>query len=1211
MRFFRLNDKAINLTPTLALWRSIAVALTLATVCLCAYAANVNARISGAVTDAQDAVIPGAQITVTNIETGVQYKTVSGRDGSYLFAQLPIGTYSISASMKDFKTFIGTGIVLNIDQQYVQPIRLSVGAQTEVVQVTESAVQVDTTDMQFSNIVDATQMVELPLMGRDFTGLELTLPGVQAGSDRFGTASVSGSQAQQSEYMLNGADDNDISLNTKILTPILDAVGEFNLIDGPLNAEYDRNSGGIVSASIKSGTKTYHGDVFEFYRDTFLNTRNFFDKHADGSPSATSPYHQHIVGGTVGGPVAPFIPSLKNKLFIFGAFQAQPQRAPEGSNASATIYSAANLNNGDFSTNNPTVAGPRPTNIPDPDTGVVPGWGNFLGSPIPSTITVPGCAQAGETWAQCAYDLNGVFPTTAFNSVATKLVNQYIPTSLINNGTNGYSFNQTLVDTIYQYDGRVDFNPSSKDQLSFIGIYAFRNETETLPFDGATVPGFGDSDVSHNQQYTLDYIRQVSTSAVNDFGVHWTRMNYKAVYPQQVVQPSSVGFPDITPQDTSASTVPQLSVSGYFTLGGSNNGPQPRIDQNFQIEDNFSKTFGSHALKFGYDGRRFNVSNKFDSDNSGVYGFNNSSNPYTTGDPSLDLLLGLPATYAQSTGSIIQADAFLNYFYGQDTWKFTKDLVLNYGVGYSINTPLRNHQHNGEAVTCFILNEKSTIFPNAPEDMVFPGDPGCSNSGQATIHHAEFGPRLGFSWAPNLGWISGGEGKFSIRGGYGIYYNRTEEESALQTLTTPPWGFTTGGAADFGGVPQLLHPFSDINGGLTTGTGGTQGTASESNPFPFTQPAVGSPVSFAANEPIHYVSGFGPSFRAPYAENYQLSIERELPSKIVARVSYVGSTGRHNQLAYEANYETAAGHAACLADPTCNTSPNRNNQGIVHPENKVANSPDIASLGMVGSGTNSNYNSLQVSIAKGETHGLLFQLSYTWSHAIDSGSSLENTTGQSGGRGYNQYDKSLNNGDSSFDARQRLVFSPVYVVPFKHGSNKYSPYNLALSGWQISGIVTVATGFPYDISFAGATSKSLWCDAVDDYWTCPDSPNQTAPLALGDPRARNGSNGNSNWFTSTYGASSTFTPETLGYFGNVRRNPYHGPGINNTNAIIAKNFALGADRTRFLQIRMESDNVFNHTQFDNPDGSCTDTTFGQIDSASAARHTQLAAKFVF
>src|ERR1035441_4415203 len=312
MRFFRLQLVVLSIA-----------ALCVGLVCApLAHAVNVNARIRGVVTDPQDAVISGAQITATNVATGVKYKTVSGQTGLYFFPELPIGQYTISATMQGFRSFNATGIVLNIDQEYIQHIHMTLGAASEVVEVTASSVQVDTTDMQFSNIVDSEQMVDLPLIGRNFAGLELTLPGVQAssGDERVGNYSVSGSQAQQAEYLVNGADNNDIALNTQLITPILDAIGQFNMIEGPMNAEYDRNSGGVVSASIKSGANAVHGDAFEFYRDTFLNTNNFFQKSATGAASPVSAYHQNIVGGTLGGPI------LKNKLFVFGAFQAIPAR---------------------------------------------------------------------------------------------------------------------------------------------------------------------------------------------------------------------------------------------------------------------------------------------------------------------------------------------------------------------------------------------------------------------------------------------------------------------------------------------------------------------------------------------------------------------------------------------------------------------------------------------------------------------------------------------------------------------------------------------------------------------------------------------------------------------------------------------------------------------------------------------------------------------
>jgi outer membrane receptor protein involved in Fe transport len=225
-----------------------------------------------------------------------------------------------------FKSFSASGIVLNIDQEYVEPVQLALGNAAETVEVNADSVQVDTTDMQFSNIVDSSQMVELPLIGRNFNNLELTLPGVQVTDNRFtGTFSVNGSQAQQSEYLINGADTNDIALNDIVFTPNLDAIDQFNLLDGPLNAEYDRNSGGIVSATIKQGTNHFHGDAFEFYRDTFLNTQNFLQKtYSDGVLTSTvSPFHQNIFGGTIGGPI------LRNKLHFFAAYQGTRESEPE------------------------------------------------------------------------------------------------------------------------------------------------------------------------------------------------------------------------------------------------------------------------------------------------------------------------------------------------------------------------------------------------------------------------------------------------------------------------------------------------------------------------------------------------------------------------------------------------------------------------------------------------------------------------------------------------------------------------------------------------------------------------------------------------------------------------------------------------------------------------------------------------------------------
>ncbi len=1144
-----------------------------------AQAADVSARIKGTITDPSGAVVPNVQVIATNIATGVKYTTTTQSTGDYLFPQLPIGTYSVSTTVPGFKTFTATGITLNIDQEYVEAIHLNVGSASDILEVVADSVQVNTTDMQLSNIVNSAQIVELPLIGRNFTGLELTLPGVQASSDRFGgNFSVSGSQTQQSEYLINGADTNDIALNTLTIAPNLDAIDQFNLIDGSLNAEYDRNSGGIVSATIKQGTNHFHGDVFEFYRDTFLNTNNFFQKTFNSKTGArtdkVAPFHQNIFGGTVGGPV------LRDKLFFFGAYQGIRQRVPQGTFTN-TVYTAANLG-GDFS-------------------GDI-----FSTNPIPSSINIPGCTT-GQTFASCLNPKGGILQPSSFNSLATSLAAKYVPAP--NSGTNQFVYNSTSTTVANQYIGRVDYSLNSKNQFTALGIYQKNTTANGIPFTGATVPGFGDGSLSHIQQYTFDYVRQLSSTAVNDLSAHYTRFNFKAALPQQIVQPSSVGFPTITPQDPSGATLPNIGVEGFFTIGGTTNGPQPRIDQVIQLDDNFSKTFGHHNLKFGYDGRRFNVSNTFDASNSGAFGFS-SNGSFSSGDPSLDFLLGVPASFAQGTGAVIQADAYLNYVYAQDSWKLTNGFTLDYGLGYSIDTPLRNHQFGGVAVACFVPGQQSKIFPTAPNSLNFPGDPGCTTSAQAYTRYSEFGPRIGFAWAPDLGFISGSPGKFSIRAGFGIYYNRTEEESALQTLGTPPFGFTSTGAADFSGSPSFANPFVDINGGNDP-TGAPLSQKSESNRFPFVEPVKGQTVDFSQFGAIQNISSFDRSFRAPYSENFQLSLEREFPSKIVARVSYVGALGRHNQVGYEGNPITAAGQAACAVSASCIA--NRNFQSQVFPSHTVGNNPNFVEIGEVGSYASSNYHSLQASVTKAPSHGLLFQLSYTYSHALDDASSFENSGfGSNGQRGYNQFQKSLNYGDSAFDVRQRLVFSPVYVTPQLAGRSPFSPLSLALSGWEISAISSIATGQPYDISYAGNSSNSLFCSAGINFYACPDVPVQIAPLVRADPRVRL-ANGRSQYFQ-----KASFAPEPIGSFGNVHRNPYHGPGINNTNVVFAKNFNISADGVRRIQLRMENDNVFNHTQFFNPTSSFSSSTlrlassrFGQISGAAPARQTVLGAKIYF
>jgi hypothetical protein len=1070
--------------------------------------------------------------------------------------------------------------------------------------------------MQINNVVEAAQMVELPNISRSFTTFETIEPGVQAASDRFGGYSADGAQSQQSSFLINGADVNDLAINTIGLSPVLDAVAEFNLVTGPLNAEYDRNSGGIVNATLKTGTNQFHGDAFEFYRDTFLNTGNYFNNVAavaavpasganPGTPAIpqhklVSPYHQNIFGGTLGGPI------FKDKLFFFAAYQGTRQRSPNTNSADTTTVYSANQLAGNFS---------------DDIAGSALGY-SFSTAPIPGTLNIAGCgpvAGVAQTWAQCAATNGGKFLPSNFNPIAAALVKQYVPAA--NQGTNSYVFNNVAANTANQYLGRVDFSPNSKNQFTFIYIYNKSTTVSTTPFTGATLPGFGQLDGNVINTFTFDYVRQLSSTMVNDFAVHYVRFNEAIVNPQNIVNPQSLGF-SINPEVAAFDSVPTINT-GYFSLGFSSNGPQPRIDQTYQVDDSISKVLGHHSLKFGYDGRKFQVSNPFSGNENGTYGYGTGTT-FGSGDPGLDFLLGNPASYAQGSGAIIQAYAFLNYGYAQDTWKVTDNFTLNYGLGYSVDTPLHNIQYGREAINCFIPGEKSTVFPTAPTGLDYPGDPGCSDSAQAYTRHTELGPRIGFAYAPDLGFLSDGNSKkLSVRGGFGIYYNRTEEETSLNNLEAPPFGLSSSGASDYGAqAPGFANPYQDIDSGTVY-----------KNKFPFVFPSKGQNIDYSIFEPLG-LNTYDKGFRAPYAENFEVSVERELPAKTIARVSYVGSLAHHNQITYEGNPTTQAGHDACLADTahcgSVTTSGYRAEQDYFYPTHTlygivdpVTNIPAFPTVGVVTSEGSSNYHSLQVSLQKATTHGLQFQASYTYAHALDDGSGYENSGYGGTTRGYNQYQKGLNYGSSTYDARHRFVFAPIYTVPSFHGHNSFSPVNLALAGWQVSGISSVATGFPFDISYGGGSANALYCSSSFTFYACPDEPNQTGGLTRATPRTFIPGLNKTQWFVAS---TSGLSQAPLGQFGNESRNRFHGPGSINTNVILAKNFNLRNDGSMRLQIRMESDNVFNHTNFNNPASTVSSSTkgetlsapgtlalgtAGQISVAAAARQTQLAAKFYF
>src|SRR3984885_2698851 len=639
-------------------------------------AQEVVAHIRGTVTDPSGAGVPDAEVKATNTGTQVSVTVPSKDDGSFEFLSLSPGTYDVTVTKSGFRTATAGHITLTLNQVYNLPIALEVGQVSASVQVEANPVQVETTTTQMGTVIDSKQIVDIPLNGRNWTQLEQLVPGVVSQSDsNLGAYATNGSESQQNSFLINGADSMDYRLNAPLIIPSPDAIGQFNLIDSTINAEDGRNSGGILNAIIKSGTHQFHGALFEFYRDTFLNARNFF--------SVTPPvFHQNQYGGTVGGPI------WKDHTFFFLSYQGTRNRRPDTNQTSETT----------------------PVFTQDQRDGYFPD--------IATSTALSPVAMVGENGATFAagtpYNVlfpTGHIPSADLNPLAVKLMNQFVP--LPNFGANQYSFTSIATEDFEQGIARVDHTFGTKDSVGASLFIEHDSALRGLPFLGSTLPGFGETDPEATKEYTAQWSHTFSPTTLNEFRASWYRLNYQAVTPANPALPSSYGFSGINSQFPSVASMPLVSLNGYFNLGGSPDGPQPSIDNTYEMTESLSKVVGSHTLKFGFDWRRYEVNDSFDALNNGEFAFNGTG-VYSTGDPGADFLLGIPDIFIQESGGVQAFRSYEFYSYAQDSWKVRKDLTLNYGVGWQIDTPLVNHRYDGLYNNCFIPGQQSTIFPTAP-----------------------------------------------------------------------------------------------------------------------------------------------------------------------------------------------------------------------------------------------------------------------------------------------------------------------------------------------------------------------------------------------------------------------------------------------------------------------------------------------------------------
>ena len=1155
-----------------------------------AYAQVTTAAIHGTVTDLTGAAVPDAKVTAVDTATGIATVTTSNRSGFYTFTVLQIGPYKVDMEAVGFERFESNGIALTANADLEINGKLKVGANAETVTVDGSAMQVETANTQLQQTIRDSEIENLPMLGRDAASLQKLAPGVVESSDRFGGFSTNGSQTTSNSYLLDGVDNNDGVLQDEGLVINPDALAEENIISSTLNPEFSRNGGAVVNQVIKSGTNKIHGSGFEYYRDTFMNNRNYFSR-------ARPPFHQNLYGGTLGGPI------LKERLFAFAAYQGF--RNKTGETTQTPVFQTGILSSGDFTNEN---------NIAN---GGADGAVGLSSNPIPFTIITStgtcGPTSINTTWAACyPAGFPVVIPTSDFNSIAYGLAQKYVPVGDAGS-TNAPYFNFNTADSGAADQGilRVDYHINSSDQIYSTGVFQSSPSTATLGFGGSDLPGFATIEAEHFKIFSVSETHTFNSNNLNELRAGYYRFNFAAVEPAHVVAPSSLGF-DITPNNPS-SGVPFMSLTGLFSLGFTREGPQPRKDTNLLAGDNYTWIFHNHSFKFGGSFEQFRVNNPYSADNNGSFSFAGAGF-YSSGDPGIDFLMGIPDTYQQTSGGFTDTLAYEYYAFAQDSWKVTSDLTLNYGIAWDVETPNSNNQFKGEGITCFqVGGPASTVFPGGFAGLLFPGDMGCNRAGSATTKWNHFGPRVGFAWSPSNGpgALVGkpGSHRFSLRAGFGLYFNRDQEEGQLQNLGDTPNFKNSFGAADVGGSPGFTNPFADVTGNPA---------ASEASPFPYTPPAPGSSLDWSLYTGQD-TSSIDPHYTVPYIYNFNLNLQRQLSNSMILQIGYVGSLGHKLATAHEADTITPAGHAACLADPVCTADlPELH---LLYPKlflqpTAFDGAPAYLSMGELSTTASSNYNALQVSLNKNLSHGLYGTLAYTFSHGLDNASGLESSGFNGPGTNFAPGFTHLSYGSSDYDARHRLVAGYDYGVPLLTAMNKQPVVKEILASWHVAGFTVLQTGFPVVITDF-STFNSGYCDEFS-YYSCPDVPvTSSFRIPTENIRKTFQQTGTATWFN-----NSLFSQEPIGTFGNVGRGLVHGPGFNYTDLSLYKNISLGGENSRSLQIMMQAANVFNHANFAQPDGNFTDGPyFGTVSAVKSSadyngdpyggRTVQLVAKFSF
>ncbi|HEY1648675.1 MAG TPA: carboxypeptidase regulatory-like domain-containing protein [Terracidiphilus sp.] len=1134
-------------------------------------------NIQGTVSDSSGAVIPNANVTLTNQATDVKHTSQSDGSGVFVFPGMAIGTYNISATAPGFKTYEQTGIVLEVGSSIAVNAVLSIGNANTKIEVQAEGLALQTEDPTFKQTIDKNEVNEMPLNGRQMTSL-ITLSGgssIAPNGDFTGSkysyqtisVSIAGGGGNTTLWRFDGGDNQDYMANGNLPYPFPDAVSQFSVESTALGAQDGGHVGGMVNVVTQSGTNQFHGEAFEFIRNNYLDATNFYSSTPDT-------LHQDQFGGTFGGPIK------RDKMFAFAAYQRTRAKQAQSS-TQATVPTAANLA-GDWSATD-GVPGVTNSNACNSSHAAIPLVDPLTGTPL-----------AGNKYAT---------PPT-YNSSALAL-QKYLPAinpalDPNNCGFVFYAIPYALFDN--QFVTRVDYTVSSKQNIYgryFVDGYQFPAYFDPKNILITTQSG----NIERVQTFTLGDAYTFSPRFVNSVHISiLRRVNNRGYNASDINAATALGVNiyQVVPNGLQM-------TEGKFSIGGGTNSVAHFNDNTASIDDDITWVKGKHQLALGGEWvqNQLNIGNAYEG--NGIFTFNgeySGSGPKggnTIGDQNLDFMMGTLGSSTPFQQSKKQQNALrgpIPSLYVQDTYHATARLTLVGGLRYGPNIMPHDYFNRGVVFNMadFLSNTVSSVYPNAPAGMLYYGDKGVTR--QFTKNsYGQFSPNIGLSFDP------AGNGKTVIRAGGALMFDNPNFFTSQRNQQNPPF------ATAVTNVQTSSSPPIPFNNPWSVG-------AFTSSPFP--QPAVPTPsqaLFFAQSQYIVMVQQFKPA----YTIQWTLSIQREFGHGWQAQIDYIGNTTHRDPVGY--TFDPAvfvpgvwgANGTGCTgivttgpaavkpgaAGTNCSTTGNQSSRFLLTQLNPTQGNQIEGSGGgsvIVGDEGTANYNGLISSLQHRLSSTFSLLGNWTWSKCLN----IEDAQGDLAGTTVENPNKlALDYGPCGSDYRHIENVSLVAKSGFSAHLNRAEKF--VIDDWELAPLIHIQSGTAFTVTSGQDNSLT---DVGNDRPNLVPGVNPYSEVkfhkATGEANREYLNPAAFAQVTASCTSTTSGGCSALGTYGNIGKNSFHGPRFFQMDAQVSRIFPIHERLTTTL--RLEAFNVLNHPNFSTADAKLTDSTFGQV-SATASNGT--------